>query len=112
MRLSSYTAGKENYEKLKTQMTETRREQHVKEDVRPNMEALKKKSNSTETVLLRAADDLLKVTDNGFVSTDLSAALNSIDQGILIRRLQEAFGVSGTVLVRILSRQSTSVSLR
>ena len=47
-------------------------------------------------------DDILLALDNGDVSAlvllDLSAAFDTIDHQILIRRLQSVFGLSGSVL--------------
>uniref|UniRef100_A0A8C6VP90 Reverse transcriptase domain-containing protein n=1 Tax=Naja naja TaxID=35670 RepID=A0A8C6VP90_NAJNA len=56
---------------------------------------------STERALVALMDDLLRARDRGFSSVlvllDLSAAFNTIDHGILLRRLG-GLGVGGTVL--------------
>ena len=61
-----------------------------------------RKCHSTETALLRVVNDLLQASDSGHVSIlsllDLSAAFDTIDHDILIRRLHTTFGCSGTVL--------------
>ena len=61
-----------------------------------------RKCHSTETALLRVVNDLLQASDSGHVSIlsllDLSAAFDTIDHDILIRRLHSTFGCSGTVL--------------
>ena len=61
-----------------------------------------RKCHSTETALLREANDLLQASDSGHVSIlsllDLSAAFETIDHDILIKRLHTSFDCSGTVL--------------
>ena len=61
-----------------------------------------RKCHRTETALLRVVNDLLQASDSGHVSVlsllDLSAAFDTVDHGILIKRLQTTFGCSGTVL--------------
>ena len=61
-----------------------------------------RKCHSTETALLRVANDLLQASDSGCVSIlsllDLSAAFDTIGHSILISRLRSTFGCSGTVL--------------
>ena len=61
-----------------------------------------RKCHSTETALLRVVNDLLQAPDSGHLSIlsplDLSAAFDTIDHDILIRRLHTTFGCSGTVL--------------
>ena len=56
----------------------------------------------TETALLRVINDLLQASDSVHVSIlsllDLSAAFDTIDHDILIKRLHTTFGCSGTVL--------------
>ena len=60
------------------------------------------KCHSTKTALLRVINDLLQASDSGHVSIlsllVLSAAFDTIDHDILIRRLHTTFGCSGTVL--------------
>ena len=61
-----------------------------------------RKCHSTETALLHVVNDLLQASDSGHVSIlsllDLSAAFDTIDHDILIKRLHITFGCSGTVL--------------
>ena len=61
-----------------------------------------RKCHNTEAPLLRVVNDLLQASDSGHVSIlsllDLSAAFDTIDHDILIKRLHTTFGCSGTVL--------------
>ena len=61
-----------------------------------------RKCHSTETALLRVVNDLLQASDSGNVSIlsllDLSAAFDTIDHDIQIKRLHTTFGCSGTAL--------------
>jgi hypothetical protein len=58
--------------------------------------------HSTETALLRIATDLHNATDNGKVSAlvllDLSAAFDTLDNRVLIDRLQTTFGIHDVAL--------------
>ena len=58
--------------------------------------------HSTETALLKIINDLLHALDEGHVSVlallDLSSAFDTIDHGILLRRLEYAYGIRGQVL--------------
>ena len=59
-----------------------------------------KASHSTETALIKVKDDILRATDNQRVTClillDLSAAFDS--HPLLLNRLQDHFGIQGTVL--------------
>ena len=61
-----------------------------------------RKFHSTETALLKFHNDILSSMDDGRVTAltllDLSAAFDTIDHTILLRRLGNGFGVSGKAL--------------
>ena len=61
-----------------------------------------KKLHNTETALLKIFNDLLISADNKKISIlvllDLSAAFDTLDHTILLNRLRDNFGLSGTVL--------------
>ena len=58
--------------------------------------------HSTETALLRVKTDILKAMDNQEVTClvllDLSAAFDTVDHKILLERLENYFGITGTAL--------------
>ena len=61
-----------------------------------------RKFHSTETALLKIHNDILASMDAGKVTAltllDLSAAFDTIDHAILLRRLDDWFGVTGKAL--------------
>ena len=61
-----------------------------------------KKFHSTETALLEIHNDILSSMDNGIVTAltllDLSAVFDIIDHTILLRRINEWFGVPGKAI--------------
>lgn len=58
--------------------------------------------HSVETALLRVTNDFLMALDNGkevfLVLLDYSAAFDTVNHSILLHRLKNRFGISGTVL--------------
>ena len=63
--------------------------------------------HSTETALLKVKNDICKFVDDqgaaALVLLDLSAAFDTIDHGILLRRLEARFGITGSALAWIAS---------
>lgn len=64
----------------------------------PTMQSAYRKHHSTETTLLRLANDFLRTTnrrrDVVLVLLDLSAAFDTIDHVILVERIESFFGFS------------------
>ena len=58
--------------------------------------------HSTETALLKVQNDILLAMDRQHVTLlvllDLSAALNTVDHQVLLRRLEVTYGITGTAL--------------
>ena len=67
-----------------------------------DLQSAYRKGHSTETALVRIINDLLLVLDKGGTSAlallDLSAAFDTVDHNLLVRRLHESFGISGSAL--------------
>ena len=61
-----------------------------------------RKLHSTETALLKIMDDLYRMVDDRqaavLIGLDLSAAFDTIDHSVLLKRLRSSFGVSGVAL--------------
>ena len=71
-------------------------------DLFPQLQSAYRQSHSTETSILKITSDILLSLDQGHLCLltmlDLSAAFDSIDLEILIRRLNIFFGLTGTAL--------------
>ena len=74
----------------------------IKNDLNDMFQSAYKQGHSTETALLRVQNDILMELDNGnvvlLVLLDLSAAFDTIDHEILLKRLSTRCGINGTVL--------------
>ena len=68
----------------------------------PDLQSSYRAHHSTETAGLNVLSDILMAIDKGdlamLVMLDLSAAFNSVDQSILLRRLHISYGLDCTVL--------------
>ena len=77
----------------------------------PELQSAYRKSNSTETALVKIVNDILLDLNRQHVSLlvllDLSAAFGTVDHTILLRRLETLFGVTGDALKWIASYLST-----
>ena len=67
-----------------------------------NFSLVFRKHHSTETAILKVMSDILTATSKGNVTLlgllDMSAAFDTDDHGILLRRLETSFGVSGSAV--------------
>jgi len=68
----------------------------------PRLQSAYRVGHSTETAVLKVLSDILLAIDSGVLSAlvllDLSAAFDTVDHDILIRRLKTSYGLSGMVL--------------
>ena len=68
----------------------------------PELQSAYRAYHSTETAVLRVVSDILEALDRGDLATltllDLSAAFDSVDHIVLLRRLQSSYGIRSTVL--------------
>ncbi len=73
-----------------------------KNDICEDLQSGFRSSHSTETALIRVTNDLLLSSDRGCISLlvllDLSAAFDTIDHNILLNRLENSVGISGSAL--------------
>ena len=70
----------------------------IKNDLYPSLQSAYREHHSTETALIRVQNDILRAIDQRQEVLDLSAAFDTIDHDILIRRLRKQFGFSGSAL--------------
>ena len=68
----------------------------------PSVQSAYRQFFSTETAVLRVVTDILAALDRGQISLlgmfDLSAAFDTVDHSILLRRLEISFGIWGSAL--------------
>ena len=73
----------------------------------PRSQSAYRKHHSTETVLIKAMNDIGSALDDGIdvplVLVDLSSAFDTVDHQIFLERLQFKYGMSGSVLSRFKS---------
>lgn len=71
-------------------------------DLLPSCQSAYRQYHSTETALVKVVSDIANAIDNGFITAlimlDLSAAFDTVDHNILLKRLELSFGFSGTAL--------------
>ena len=71
-------------------------------DLLPPLQSSFRPDHSTETSILRVLSDILQAVDRGdfaaVVLLDLSAAFDTVDNKILIQRLQSTYSIHGSVL--------------
>ncbi len=74
----------------------------VRNNLMDSLQSAYKKGHSTETALLKVQNDILTDIDNKRVSVlvllDLSAAFDTIDHEILLKRLNTHYGIEGNAL--------------
>jgi hypothetical protein len=67
----------------------------------PRLQSAYRAHHSTETAVLKVLADILRAVDSGDLALltllDLSAAFDTVDHVTLLRRLEESYGISGTV---------------
>ena len=78
-------------------------ETHLEENsLRDRNQSAYRRFNSTETALLRVQTDIIEALDKGsmvvLIMLDLSAAFDTLDHDILLRRLQGSVGVESNAL--------------
>ena len=64
---------------------------------------LTEQNTQTETAIIKLNNDIIGGMDEGkctiLASLDLSAAFDTVDHDILLRRLQNIYGIDGTALL-------------
>ena len=74
----------------------------VKNNLQGDCQSGFRPGHSCETHMVRVVDDILAEMDKGnivaVIQIDLSAAFDTIDHGILLKRLEERYGLGSTVL--------------
>ena len=76
---------------------------HLKrQDLMPVLQSAYRPGHSTKGCILKVVSDILDTADSGQVSLigllDLSAAFDTVDHDILLRRMELSFGITGAAL--------------
>ena len=73
-----------------------------KQKLQDNKQSAYKKFHSTETLLMKVHNDIMSSMSEGeiviLILLDLSAAFDTIDHDILLKRLENTYGIEGTAL--------------
>ena len=68
----------------------------------PRLQSAYRANHSTETAMLKVLSHILLAIDSGDLSAlvllDLTAAFDTVDHPIVLRRLENSFGLKGKVL--------------
>ena len=94
--------------KVVEKVVDARLERHLMSNsLQEEMQSAYRRFHSTETALLRVQSDILGSLDRGdataLVMVDLSAAFDTIDHNIILKRFQQLFGITGAALDWFLS---------
>ena len=89
--------------KIIEKVVATRLNEHLsRNNLMEHMQSAYRQFHSTETALLRVKNDILIALDQrkmvSLVLLDLSAAFDTIDHNILLRRMESRFGIAGSCL--------------
>lgn len=89
--------------KVLERIVSNRIDQHLNEyNLLDEYQSAYRKNYSTETALLRVQTDILKALDSGFsvalIMLDLSAAFDTLDHNILLKRFEHSLGIAGNAI--------------
>ena len=89
--------------KIIEKVVATRLNEHLsRNNLMEDMQSAYRQFHSTETALLRVKNDIIIALDQrkmvSLVLLDLSAAFDTIDHNILLRRMESRFGIAGSCL--------------
>src|SRR6218665_2661595 len=88
---------------LKVKLTILAKSARCWQHLLPGIQSGFRKGHSTETLLLRLLSDVYAANDSSQLTLlalfDVSAAFDTVDHEILLKRLNVSFGFSGTLLL-------------